>query len=122
MKKLALLFVAVTLVLASCSKERKLNKRLDGEWTLATWDGTALPSGESLTIKFEKDKKDNGKYTSTYTGALGTDIETGTYTLEADEKITMTDASGSSTATVTSYDKENLTINDDGDVMVFKKK
>jgi len=117
---------AVAIMFASCSKSNKLNKRLDGEWNVVTIDGTALGSGESVVIKFTKDKKGKGAYVTTFTFSGVSDTETGTYVLEDDTKITMTET-GETTGDVSlikDYSKTDLTLTDtDGsDAIVLKKK
>jgi len=124
------LFVATT-VLASCSKESKLNRKIDGTWDVVTISGVA-PSAfgvTTFTIAFSKDKKGTGTYTTTMVGATGTDTGTGTYELTDDTKITMTntpDAGEVATAdvsTVTDYSKTDMTLTDsDNAVIVLKKK
>lgn len=124
-KGLVLMMLAVVFVLASCSKESKLNRKLDGKWNLTKVDGNALPSGSTSTITFTKDKKGVGTYSATYSigGFSGTD--TGTYTLEGDTKIkTKSNATGSteSVSTVTEYTKTTLKITDaDGGTSEYTK-
>lgn len=124
------LFVATT-VLASCSKESKLNRKIDGTWDIVTMGGVA-PSTfgvTSFTIEFSKDKKGTGTYTTTMVGATGTDTGTGTYELTDDTKITMTNtpvAGETSTPdvnTVTDYSKTDMTLtSSENTVIVLKKK
>ncbi len=123
-KGLVLMMLAVVFVFASCSKESKLNRKLDGKWNLTKLDGNALPSGYSSSITFTKDKK-VGTYSTTFTfgGLSGTD--SGTYTLEGDTKITTTSNTSGSTAvtsTIVEYTKTTLKISDaDGDVSEYTK-
>ena len=117
------MMLAVVFVMASCSKESKLNRKLDGKWNLTKIDGNALPSGLSATITFTKDKK-VGTYSSTYSylGLSGTD--TGTYTLEGDTKIIMTsNATGSTanTSTISEYSKTTLIIVDGNETAEYTK-
>ena len=124
------MFVA-TMVLASCSKESRLNRKLDGTWDVVSY-GTYTPASMELTafnIAFSKDKKGVGSYTTTMTSAAGTETGTGTYVLTDDTKITMTStpvAGYTSTPdvnTITDYSKTDLTLTDaDGVVIVLKKK
>lgn len=116
--------VAFTMLFAACSKEAKLNKKLDGEWEVTSYNGAAL-SGESIVLAFEKDKKE-GTYTQTYTvGSVSTKV-TGTYTLTGDETITLTPSTSGAEVevlTVTSYSKTEMTVkNSDGYVIILKKK
>jgi hypothetical protein len=124
MKKILSVLVVVAIVVASCSKEKKLNKKLDGEWTVVTFDGVAPTSGTSIMIKFEKDKKE-GKYTLTQTDPSGTDTQTGTYVLIEDEKIVMTETgtTDKDTSVVKDYSKTDLTLTDtDGTSPIVLKK
>ena len=129
MKKVLSLIVAVTLLFASCSKERKLNKRLDGQWEVVTvaQDGIAVsPSlyGMSMVFAFSKDKKDNGTVTMTYTYMGDSESEKGTYTLDKDEKITIKMESESTELTVDDYSKTDMTISytEDGDKVTYTLK
>ncbi len=133
-KVLSIVAIAMLFIATSCSKEAKLNRKLDGEWNVTTVDGVALDASATLTFKFEKDKKGNGKVTTTstdtdidYQGQTEYFSQTGTYTLTKDEVITMTfvdsESSGVTAAvTVTDYDKSNMTFTVDGYTYVLKKK
>ena len=116
----------VAILFASCSKSNKLNKRLDGEWNVVSIDGTALGSGESMVVKFTKDKKGKGTYTMTFVFAGMTETATGAYVLEDDTKITFTEtgATTGDVSLVKDYSKTDMTITEvDGtDPMVLKKK
>lgn len=137
MKKLMMIMVAATMLLASCSKESRLNRKLDGTWNLTSYtvNGFNVPlTGVSMSVVFVKDKKGVGSYTLTYTfTGLGSQVETGTYSLTDDTKITLTKVTPTpsvgetpNNTTITSYSKTDLTtssITSDGDleVRVFKK-
>lgn len=113
MKKVLLSIFVIAVFAVSCSKENKLNRRLDGEWNVTTLGGTALPSGSSMTFKFEKDKKGKGSYTSVFSDGTTTETTTGTYDLEEDTKIYTTDSDGEKdTLVVVSYDKTSLKLTD----------
>lgn len=127
MKKIMALMLAVTLVFASCSKERKLNRKLDGEWTLSTIDGVP-PSNPTATISFNKDKKEGTyNFILSYKSGISV-IISGNYSLTKDETITLTptDLTNFDVAvfTVTAYDKTDLTLTEkkDGEVWKLKKK
>ena len=118
---------AVAIVFASCSKESKLNKKLDGTWDAVTVGGTAMPSGSSMSVTFSKDKKGKGTYTftATFPAPVGTITDAGTYTLVDDVTIYSTSSTAGSTqdtATVTSYSKTDLTLTSGGQATVYKKK
>lgn len=126
MKKLLFVFVAVAFILASCSKENKLNRRLDGDWNVVSYGTETIPSGSSIVLSFSKDKKGLGTYvvTMNFDGDIST--ETGKYELEKDEKITMTSNESGSTPdvfTITEYSKTDLKLKDsDNEELVLKKK
>lgn len=111
MKKMLFVMLAVVAVVAaSCSKEAKLNKTLDGTWNVTKIDGAALPTGMSMKITFVKGKKGVGTYTSVTTiPGFGTDTQTGSYELEDDTKLYMTPTGGTKdTTTVVSYSKTDI--------------
>src|SRR4051812_22236099 len=130
MKKLLFTILAITFIIASCSKESKLNRKLDGSWDATTINGSAMPSGSSMSMTFAKDKKGKGTYTSTSTfpAPVGTSTDAGTYTLVDDVTIYSTSSAAGSTqdtATVTSYSKTDLTLSfgkNPATVVVYKKK
>ena len=123
MKKILFAMFAVAIMFASCSKESKLNRKLDGSWNLVTYDGAALATGESEVVKFDKDKKGKGTLTYTATGSGLSVSFTGTYELDKDEKITITiTGSTANVETVVDYSKTDLTIKDTaGKLSVYKK-
>lgn len=121
MKKLLFIAIISVVALASCSKERKLNRKLDGTWMVTSYDGQAMGSGESITITFDKDEKDNGKYTMTSVYSGFTYTESGTYQLTKDDMITLTSGNDSDIMTVTDYSKTDMTVTSDGDIMILKK-
>jgi formate/nitrite transporter FocA (FNT family) len=122
-KSFVFMLLAVVFVLASCSKESKLNRKLDGTWNLSKINGAALSSGFSQKITFTKDKK-AGTYSVSGT-VLGVPFsDAGTYTLEADTKLTMTsNAAGAtaSTVTIVSYSKTDMTAKDGDDTYEYTK-
>ena len=126
MKKILFAVVAVALIVTSCSKESKLNKKLDGTWNVSTVDGTTLPSGASMSITFSKDKKGEGTYSMTQTlPPAPAETDAGSYTLVEDETIYMTSSTAGSTQdtiTVTSYSKTDMTLTgSDKKPIVLKK-
>jgi hypothetical protein len=113
MKKVLFMMVAVVaLVAASCSKEAKLNKTMDGTWNVTKVDNADLPTGVSMSITFTKGKKGTGTYSSTTTiTGLGTETSTGTYELVDDVTVYMLDNTAGSTRdtlTVMSYSKTDI--------------
>ena len=122
MKKFLFLSVAIlALVLGSCSKSSKLNRKLDGKWELVSNNGVAATADEKFTIEFTKDK--DGKGTLAYT-VQGMSFA-GTYVLDKDEKITITltflGQTEASVLTVEDYSKSTLILVDGTDKTEFKK-
>jgi uncharacterized protein (TIGR03066 family) len=116
-KVLSILAIAMLFIATSCSKEAKLNRKIDGEWNLVSVDGVAPEAGSSMTIKFEKDKKGTGAVTMTESGGGMSFAIPGTYTLTDDKTITMVlTFFGESTTeiySVSSYSKKELTMTDE---------
>ena len=132
MKKLMVMLMAATMILAACSKENKVNKKLDGTWNVVSIasDGETMTitSPVIMTIEFGKDKKTNGTYKiSQSNGGVSSYSEEGTYTLTSDESISMLSNEAESTAEVfniTDYSKTDLTITNATDatnIIVLKK-
>lgn len=117
------MFVIAAAMFASCSKA-KLNKRLDGQWSVVTINGVAFAPNTAVTV-FTKDKKGKGVYSSTVTISGAPTATSGTYELEDDTKIMMTQTGQSTPVTklVKDYSKTDMTITDaDGsNVTVLKK-
>lgn len=125
MKKLAFLAV-IALIFVACSKEQRQSRKMDGDWSLTTYNGSGLESGESETLSFSKDKKGEGtgSYTYTYDGE--------SYTFKFDYKIIDENLTISTTEDGFTYSeimsikdlsKKELTLQDsDGDISVYEKK
>ena len=120
MKKLIPVLFVFTLIFSACSKEKKLNKKLDGEWNVVTINGTPVsetdPELESITLSFVK-AKENGTYTMTFLyiiNGVSKPIEvSGSYTLTADEEIALTPTTSGAESyvfIVKSYSKTDLTL------------
>lgn len=118
MKKILFPVVAFVLLLsaASCSKEGKLNKKLDGTWSLDNSSKTSLglPSNAVFEYTFTKDG-DGGTFKNYFKfDILGFPVEdtiNGTYTLIEDEKIVLTEAGQTTkdTVSITDYSSTNMT-------------
>lgn len=131
MKKLLFVLIAAAMVLASCSKENKLNKKLEGTWKLVSTseDGvtvTAESQGITSTTTFTKVDKESGTYSNSVIYLGMTYTTSGTYTLTDDTKITMTQTAPSTQAaevsTINEYSKTDMTLTDsDGTIVVLKK-
>lgn len=118
MKKFLFPVVAfvVLLTAASCSKEGKLNKKLDGTWSLDNSSKTTLglPSTAVFEYTFTKDG-DGGTFSNYFKfDILGFPVEdrvTGTYVLIKDEKIVFTETGSTEkdTVDITEYSSTNMT-------------
>lgn len=126
MKKVLFALVAVAMIAASCSKESKLNRKLDGTWNVQSFGGVALAAGQSMSITFSKEKKGKGTYSMTQTfPPLPAYTDGGTYTLVEDKTMYMLSSTAGSTQdtlTVTAYSKTDLTLTStDLTAIVLKK-
>lgn len=118
MKKFLFLSVAIlAFVLGSCSKEAKLNRKLDGKWEITTVNSVAVPAADAYTITFTKDKKGKGAVVYSV-GALSI---TGTYVLTEDKTITVTIGGGADVMTVSDYSKDKLVLVDGTTTEEYKK-
>lgn len=117
------MLAVMAIAISSCSKESKINKKLDGSWKATVVEGTAVASGESYVYTFTKDSKDNGTGTISITSVLGTYAGTFTYTLAEDKITTTTTMFGSSStdvSTVVTYEKDKLEFkNSDNELTTF---
>lgn len=121
-KSLFILLAVVATLIASCSKDAKINRRIDGEWKVVSIGGAALASDESYTWKFGKDKRFTGDGTFTVVDLTGTYTMPFTYTVGS-EKITLIVDGTSDIYSVTKYEKKNLELIDsDGVVWVLDPK
>ncbi len=111
MKKVLFVLLAVTvLVSSSCSKEKKINRRIDGEWKEVSYNGVAVPADEQATISFSKDKKGGTGSISFAESGVSISIPF-TYTLVEDKMTLVTTFAGSSETsimTINTYEKDKL--------------
>jgi uncharacterized protein (TIGR03066 family) len=127
MKKiLAIVALATTVMFTSCSKENKLNKKLDGTWNVTSYDGQTVSSDEIMKFEFEKDKGGKGKLTYTEGNANVKFSYSGTYELDKDEVINATLTVLGDTETwkivVSDYSKDKMTATDEnGSKIEFEK-
>jgi len=121
-KGLLMLLVAVLAVASSCSKDAKINRRLDGEWSVVTIGGIAPEVGESYTLKFIKEDKLSGSGIFTYTFMGQSFTDAFTYSV-LDQKITLILDGTAEIWSVTKYEKDRMELVDtDGDVWVLDPK
>ncbi|MFT7343701.1 MAG: hypothetical protein ACI9XP_000275 [Lentimonas sp.] len=102
-KILAILFVGA-LALGACSKEKKINKKIDGSWTLVEENGAAISDESVTTITFNKDKKE-GSGELTQKDDQGSSTTMFDYSL--DNNILSTSMNN---YTVTEFSKTDLTL------------
>lgn len=129
MKFLKVIFLLV--LVASCSPEKILNKKLDGEWSLISIDSKLVDSTFSKTIQFSRHKK-GGDVIYTIVDNGQTTTRTGTYALIKTNSISVAfpnNAIGSGYETevydFTNSSKTDLTLTQQGygnHVFTFKKK
>lgn len=124
MKKILGIIAVAALLLTACSKEKKLNRKIDGTWDIVSVDGTDVATlGFTGTIAFNKDKK-AGTFETKITGGGVTDTETGSYELVEDTQIIMTFSGGDKdTSLISSYSKTDMTMTsaDGSEPVVLKK-
>jgi imidazole glycerol phosphate synthase subunit HisF len=84
-------FVLIVIVSSSCTKEAKLNKKIDDLWKVTEVNGQEISTSESLFYEFTKDKKGKGNVKTTSVDESGTSTDfNGTYILIEDTKMTIT--------------------------------
>ena len=114
--------MAVLAVVSSCSKDAKINRRLDGEWQVVSIGGVAPEATESYVMKFIKEDKLTGNGTLTYTFMSQSYTDAFTYTV-LDQKITLIIDGTAEILTVTTYEKDRMELVDsDGDLWVLDPK
>ncbi|MCE3295707.1 MAG: hypothetical protein K0R65_1421 [Crocinitomicaceae bacterium] len=131
MKRLLFGLLAVTaMAMTSCSKDAKINKRLDGEWKVTSYDGEAPESGETEIYSFKKTEKLSGTGTYSYASTSGgSSVSISfpfTYVI-GDEKITVTVDYGSGSDSeifeVVTYEKDKMEFKEsDGTITVLEPK
>jgi hypothetical protein len=126
MKKLMFALLAVSVLTASsCSKEKKINRRIDGDWKEVSYAGVAVAAEDQATISFAKDKK-GGTGSVSYSGSGVTFSIPFTYSLVEDKMTIISTFAGSSetsVVTINTYEKDKLEWTDsDGKKSVMEPK
>ncbi len=70
MKKILLSLTLLVLLSVSCSKEKRLNKDLQGSWVASVWDGAAADPNVEYKVTFSKTTKKEGTGTITLTNKV----------------------------------------------------
>ncbi|NBO59906.1 MAG: hypothetical protein EBU82_02910 [Flavobacteriia bacterium] len=125
-KGILMLLVAVLAVASSCSKDAKINRRLDGEWKVVTIAGVAPAVDESYTLLFNKIDKLTGSGILTYDyvvlGQPFSTVDVFSYSV-VDQKMTLIVDGTAEIWSVTKYEKDRMEMVDsDGDVWVLDPK
>ncbi len=121
-KSLFVLLALIATITFSCSKDAKINRRIDGEWNVVTLGGVPLDVDESITFKFIKDDKLTGDGTITETWSSGSYTTPFTYTVGSEKIIFVIDGS-SEVLSVLTYEKDKLELIDsDNEVWVLDPK
>jgi len=121
-KGLFILLLAFLAVTASCSKDAKINRRLDGEWKVVSLAGQAPGANESYTFKFIKEDKLTGNGTLTSTFLSQSFVDAFTYSV-LDQKITIIVDGTAELFSVTKYEKDKMELVDSsGDVWILDPK
>lgn len=123
MKKIFFVLIAIlTVSLSSCTKDRRINNKLDGTWNVTVYENVAMPTGSSINLTFKRGNKGSG---------TGTCIGTGFFILSnfnfaydiVDEKLTMTHGFTVDVYTVSNYSSKEVTLlTVDGKKMVLEPK
>lgn len=125
MKKVAfILVVSLTFIIASCSKESRINYRLDGEWKAIIIDGDAVQEWETIEFKFIKGKKNIGDVTYTESNSFGNITRFFSYSL-SENVMTLIDPSNSETIilTIKEYTRKKIEwVSSDGEKTILESK
>lgn len=84
MKKI-ILFCVSALIIASCSKDVKINKELQGSWKVTTWADSSVAS-DLIKMEFTKTTKKKGSGTITLTQSIFSVTQEYSYSL-SDQKF-----------------------------------
>lgn len=102
MKKLSLLLLVSTLFIASCSKQARIENRLEGTWNIKEYtitSGLTLTFTDAGTIDFKDDGTGKLKLTLNLFGTTSTDESNFKWT-NTGETITITDTDSTANAQV----------------------
>jgi len=86
-----LFFSFFLLVITSCNKEQRTNRKLDGSWNATIFQGDTPNSNESYTFTFNKDKDGEGTGTIKLVDGVFTDVYGMQYFLKNDRLTLIVD-------------------------------
>lgn len=119
------MLAVVAFAITSCSKEAKINKKLEGTWVATTYDGVAVTTGFGYEVTFNKDEKNTGtgSYIVSLFGVPSSPIAF-SYVLNEDKMTYTETVSGTvGTYTITTYTDEELQWTDaDGKIAILQPK
>jgi len=125
-KMMFIMLAVVALTATSCSKEARINRKLDGEWKAVTFEDQAVQDGEAYTLSFSKDKSNDGTGILTYSYSSLSYSQSFTYVLAEDKLTTTTTVGGTTmteTVTITTFEKDKIQWkNSDGEITVLQPK
>jgi hypothetical protein len=126
MKKLKLLVIlTITALVLSCTKEARLNNKIDGLWNIISYSGAPLPVGTSMTTTYSKGTNGSGNYILKLTLNGDVTSEFGSYQLDKNTKITYTPTGQGNTPysfTIENYSKSKLTLINENNVKTELRK
>lgn len=104
-------FILLAVAFTSCSKEARINRKLDGEWKVTSIEGQSLPTDQNMYFTFDKDgKKGKGTYTAAMSSQESYSFNFD-YTLSGD-KLTLTPTTGENNQTeiltITKYESKRI--------------
>jgi hypothetical protein len=121
-KSLFILLASVATLIASCSKDAKINRRIDGEWKVVSIAGVPTSADESYTWKFSKDKRFTGDGTLSVVYSTGTETTPFTYSVSSKKILLIADGECVSFA-VNKYERKKIELIDpDSQVWVLEPK
>ena len=101
------LFALLTITLSACSKDRRINNKLEGTWKVTIYENVNMPDGSSLILTFDKGKKGKGTGTAVGTGFFILSNFAFVYNID-NEKMTMSHGSTVDVYTVVDFSKDEI--------------
>jgi hypothetical protein len=120
-KGLFLMLALVAVVMVSCSKDAKINRRIDGDWRVISIGGFSVDP-DIIIMSFDKEKRKTGDGSLSWTNEFGTEVSAFSYSVQ-DQKITLTLDGETEVLNVTKYEKDDLEFSDsDNDLWILERK